>query len=134
MIRGLSQISVALYVHIIIASIIILIGLQLFLFIQGVILDAETKKLKRYYFIFFRFGNWIDISAYDGFSIERFESTETRGVVTAFATVSTKYYDLFLTQTGHAEKILLKSCSSIEYAEELKIEVCEYLHLSIICK
>lgn len=106
---------------------VFIIGLQLFLFIQGVVIDAENKRLKSYYFVFFRMGDWIDISAFDSFYIEKFDSTETRGVVTAFATVRTKYYDLYLTRIGHSERILLKSCSTIEYAEELKEEIKQYL-------
>ncbi|MBT3799986.1 MAG: hypothetical protein HOG05_02450 [Bacteroidetes bacterium] len=105
------------------------IGLQLFLFIQGVILDSKSKRLKIYYFLFFRLGYWIDISTFDCFEIEKYESAETRGVVTAFATVRTKYYDLYLTKTGHSDRILLKSCASIEYAEALRDEIEAYLEM-----
>ena len=130
LVKGISELNYGIWYRFIIGVILLVTGLQVFISIRGVIIDRERKRLKNYILVFFRIGDWVDISEYDGFKKESFDETETGGIRSAFVTVHTKYVDLFLLHKNKEDKLLLRSCPSSRSADDLAEEVRQYLGLN----
>lgn len=84
-----------------VAYVIWFFSICLVLSVEGLTLDFNERKMKRYtHFLFFKYGKWVELKDYDRVGISLYKAVNRRMTRTSYSTTQTKSYELVLETAG----------------------------------
>ncbi|MFH0894673.1 MAG: hypothetical protein V2A54_09575 [Bacteroidota bacterium] len=146
---GLALILLSIYLFfgpltsVIAGAVLIIPGLLLFLSIRGTLIDFKHELIKPYQdFLFFKFGDWSELSAYDKIILKPESSVDIRNPKDQpsvyFSDKNLTFSFEIILKGERVEKIILKDLSDYrkgkkflnEYALKLKKEPVDYYEMA----
>ena len=92
-------------------------GIIFFLNIKGVLIDYENNRIKKYInYVFFKLGNWRDLSEFKYIGSKEISSHITRKSPASYYKTKIKYFDIFIFN-DLGDEVLINSFEDIKSAD-----------------